>query len=205
MIIMEFGSANTCGNNLKIVQKMIDGLARVDKDRKCIIKWQLFKKAGFNKVLNQETFDFAYTQAGKEGFQTTASVFDEESLKFLTSYKIPFVKIANVSGPYEWFKPLKKLATKCPIGTPLYISYTNEADLPTLAPEDRALFCVSEYPADIEKYNTRSRYISDHTVGLELYKKIKPVIWEKHFRLPDSTGPDAGPFAILPSELKTIL
>jgi sialic acid synthase SpsE len=81
----------------------------------------------------------------------------------------------------------------------------------------RNLICVSEYPSNIEKYQNiineieslleckLSLNISDHTVGLDLYKRYKPRIWEKHFRLPESTGLDAGPFAIKPEELREIL
>jgi len=185
---------------------MIDELAKVDKDRKCIIKWQLFKKAGFNEVLTQDAFDFAYKYGAKLGFQTTASVFDEESLRFLLKYDVPFVKIANVSmKDYEWFLPLANLATKVPAAIPLYVSYTNFDDLPSMCEHDRALFCISEYPCDIKKYKGAGKYISDHTVGLDLYKKLKPKIWEKHYKLIDSEGPDAGDFAITPQELATIL
>ncbi|MDD5356257.1 MAG: hypothetical protein PHY56_06965, partial [Candidatus Omnitrophica bacterium] len=87
-----------------------------------------------------------------------------------------------------------------------------------------ALLCISEYPAKIEQYEKAFNKqhisklsidligklnahcsVSDHIVGLNLYKKYQPQIWEKHFKLPKSTGLDAGPFAITPEELREIL
>jgi len=46
--------------------------------------------------------------------------------------------------------------------------------------------------------------ISDHTEGLYLYKKYRPKVYERHFCLEDSTGPDAVSFAIKPCDLKEL-
>jgi len=64
---------------------------------------------------------------------------------------------------------------------------------------------VSKYPSSIDDYSDNAPFISDHTIGLELWHRNKPLIWEKHYKLPDSTGLDAGPFAITPDELKEVL
>jgi sialic acid synthase SpsE len=48
--------------------------------------------------------------------------------------------------------------------------------------------------------------MSDHTVGLELWNKYHPTVWEKHVCLEhNDTNPDAGAFAITPEELKEVL
>jgi sialic acid synthase SpsE len=91
------------------------------------------------------------------------------------------------------------------------------------------LCCVSKYPAEIEDYDYKPSHsmrpqdikdhilnchglhaMSDHTVGLDLLRKwkhtVRGMIWEKHFVLKhDDANPDAGPFAITPSELKEAL
>ena len=85
------------------------------------------------------------------------------------------------------------------------------------------LACVSKYPAKISSYEkTYSREvtplidfegfeehilkksISDHTTNWDLYKKYRPKIYECHYKLEDSTGLDAGPFAMTPEQLLEI-
>ena len=71
--------------------------------------------------------------------------------------------------------------------------------------------CVSEYPASKEDYieifpeSFLELGISDHTIDWELFETYKPAIYECHYKLPDSTGLDAGPFARTPQQLKEIL
>jgi hypothetical protein len=230
-IILDFGSGNTCKNDPKIVKKMIDELAKVDKKRQCIIKWQLFEKAGDNIPLTHASFEYAYKYAQRKGFKTTASVFDEKSLDFLLNrdlrlfnqgatptlfpggifyqpdpgeepirFKVPFVKIANRRDLY-W------LIEKIPRTMPVYVSYDNVVYLPKCLGElDKKLYCISKYPAQVEDYvNAKGDGISDHTVGLKIIKKWDLQLLEKHFKLPDSTGLDAGPFAITPDELREVL
>jgi sialic acid synthase SpsE len=70
------------------------------------------------------------------------------------------------------------------------------------------MLCVSEYPAEIDAYGNQQpalRWgISDHTIGLDLWRKYRPAFYEKHFALEDSTGPDAGPWAATPDELREV-
>jgi sialic acid synthase SpsE len=48
--------------------------------------------------------------------------------------------------------------------------------------------------------------ISDHTAGLDLYRKYHPSIWEKHLVLERTEGNlDAGPFSITPGELREVI
>ncbi|MCK9282362.1 MAG: N-acetylneuraminate synthase family protein [Melioribacteraceae bacterium] len=83
------------------------------------------------------------------------------------------------------------------------------------------LCCVSHYPAYLKQYEKEfykerenpshhhykqelKKGISDHTTNWDLYQKYKPVAYECHFKLEDSTGPDAGTFARTPKQLEEI-
>jgi sialic acid synthase SpsE len=219
-IILDFGSGNTCRNDLSIVKKMIDELKAVDTGKhEIIIKWQLFEEAGDNIPLTYECFDYAYQYGINSGYRITSSVFDKKSLFFLLTYlnytfiPLPFIKFSN-RRDLDW------LIGEVPRKIPIYVSVSSMPEGETLlygSPgyinqnRDIALFCVSQYPASINEYErrfsrgSRKHGISDHTVGLELFKKYHPRIWEKHYKLSDSTGLDAGLFAITPEELREIL
>jgi sialic acid synthase SpsE len=213
-IILDFGSGNTCKNDLSIAKQMIDELKSIDTSKhEIIIKWQLFEKAGSNIPLCCNVFIQAHIHAASLGYKTTASVFDKKSLEFLLQFDIPFIKIAN-RRDLDW------LIGEVPRKIPVYVSVGSMPEGETLLygypnyinqNRDVALFCVSQYPASIEEYERRFskgslKYaISDHTIGLELFKKYQPRIWEKHYKLSDSTGLDAGPFAITPEELREVL
>ena len=212
-IILDFGSGNTCRNDKEIIDRMIDELEKIDTHKhEIIIKWQLFEKAGGNVPLSWSSFGCAYSYAMKYGYKTTASIFDSFSLKFLLDFDVPFIKIAN-RRDLDW------LIGEVPRKVPVYVSYSNAVELfnSELSYSKCAMLCVSKYPAKIEEYEESIKRfanetgipfgfpISDHTVGLDLFKKYQPRIWEKHFKLSNSTGLDAGPFAITPEELKEIL
>lgn len=199
MIILDFGSGNSCKNDKEYVKRMIDGLYEVDtKKKKVIIKWQLFKEAGDNIPLKQDIFDFAYNYAKEKGYETTASVFDIDSLQFLLKYNIPFIKIANN-------KELYYLSLEVPRIIPIFLSYTYNKPKIYNCTE---FICISEYPAPINKYLEtfdNFLYISDHTINFDLYKNKKPLIVEWHYKLENTTGLDSGPFARTPEQLKVIL
>ena len=214
-IILDFGSGNTCQNNTNIVKRMIDELAAVDNNKhQIIIKWQLFKQAGDNIPLDRRIFDYAYHYAKKYGYKTTASVFDLTSLNFLLEFDIPFIKIAN-NRALDW------LIGEVPRKVPVYVSYDKFYDYYDKVDFEHEketgitpLLCLSKYPSTIEDYQELVKYsfrtlgdcnISDHTIGLELFKKYQPAIWECHYKLDNSTGLDAGPFAKTPKALKEIL
>jgi sialic acid synthase SpsE len=201
-IILDFGSGNTCKNNTAYVKMMIDSLAEVDTHKhNVVIKWQLFNNAPPNVPLLPLVFDYAYNYAERKGYKTTASVFGEMSLRLLLQFDIPFVKIACRPDLYY-------LMGKVPRETPVYASYDGEQAVNLLwNTNTRWMFCVPEYPAPAGKYlMLPSSYISDHSVGLTVYKTILPKIWEKHYVLErDAGNPDGGAFAITPLELSEIL
>jgi sialic acid synthase SpsE len=198
--ILDFGSGNTCRNDIEIVKKMLHSLCDVDEmHHEVIIKWQLFKEALPNIPLDHKVFDFAYKFAERLGYKTTASVFDRESLAFLMQYDVPFVKIACRPDLYE-------LAQYCTV--PVYVSTANSSTVSGA----KMMYCVSKYPALLEDYEQAftkeelSECVSDHTVGWDLYNKYNCKTIEKHFvheRRADN--PDAGMFAVTPFQLCEVL
>ena len=216
MIILDFSGGNICKNYIVTVRRMIDELKAVDTGKhQIIIKWQLFTDAPPNIPLQLDVFDYAYWYAEQQGYQTTASVFDLDSLKYLLCYDVPFVKIANRPDLY-W------LAGEVPRKIPVYMSVSGECvdeDLEGATAADRYLMCVSKYPATVRDYVKEFHLkkpiaphtmpwlwgISDHTTGFELLHKYKPSFIEWHYRLADSTGPDAGDFARTATMLAEIL
>lgn len=202
MFILDFGSGNTCNNDINYVTKMIDALAEIDTERKCIIKWQLFEESKVNRILQKDVFVFAYSYAASLGFQTTASVFDYDSLQFLLKYFVPFIKIANSRELYHLISHIPRKVRVIKSG----FSTEKEYNMNVLD-----LCCVSEYPAHRSRYEARftkhqlSMGISDHTVSWELYEKYKPYIYECHFCLEhNDDNPDAGFFSRTPEQLKQI-
>jgi hypothetical protein len=210
-IIVELGSGNTCRNDKTIIRKMIDAVADCDSGKHDItLKWQLWeadnKTVGKNVRLTEESFIYAQTYAADRGYLTTASVLDYWSLRFMLNYydavPFPFIKIACRPEVYP-------LIASIPRGIPVYVSMDDF----TLLDDQNCvkLCCIRKYPATVSDYERTfchdqlTRAISDHTVGLDLWRKYKPAVYERHFRLPDSTGPDAGPFAVTPNELWEIL
>jgi len=213
-IILDFGSGNTCKNDMNYINRMIDELKAVDTGKhEIVIKWQLFGEAGANVPLSQEVFGGAYILAKRSGYKTTASVFDLDSLECLLSYEVPFVKIANRPDLY-W------LAEEVPRKIPVYISHSdlNHVDWNFRRYNNYPLLCVSEYPTTVERYQEvfdgdqgiqllvgYGFGVSDHTTNFELYNEYKPNIIEWHYKLDDSTGLDAGPFARTPEQLQEVL
>ncbi len=80
-----------------------------------------------------------------------------------------------------------------------------------IEPFDNPLYCVSNYPAKYDDYirafspNQLRRGISDHTNDFSLFRKFEPERIEWHYKLLDSTGLDAGPFARTPEQLREVL
>jgi sialic acid synthase SpsE len=208
MIILDFGSGNTCKNDLAYIKRMYDELKAVDSEKQeIVVKWQLFEQAGDNIPLTHKAFQFAFHYGRKLGYKVTSSIFDNESLKFLMQYDIdlPFIKIANNRN-------LDVLTEKIPRKTKVIFSMGDMFSIPKLtASHDDFLCCVSEYPAKVRAYEIRfSPYqlhkgISDHTDDFELYRKYNPNIIEWHYKLADSTGLDAGPFARTPEQLAEVI
>lgn len=212
-IILDFGSGNTCKNDLKIIKRMINELAAVDTHKhEVIIKWQLFQKAGDNIPLQGDNFYGAYEYAKAKRYKTTASVFDLASLHVLLQYEVPFIKIAN-RRDLDW------LIGEVPRKIPMYISIGDIQELrktrnylSLFCPYDMPMACVSEYPARLKQYQLNfspgvlCRSVSDHTTDFTLWHKYKPQIIEWHYVLEhDSNNLDGGLFARTPKQLKEIL
>ena len=207
MVIADLGSGNTCRNDPAEVRRMIDALALVDPYRKAVVKWQLFKAetVKYCVALDCDVFAGAWAYAASLGYRTTASVFDESSLLFLLSYDVPFVKIAA----RDWCYPL---IDKIPRGIPVVVSCASKDDLVRYVVRENVttMACVADYPAAADEYERRfagmlGGGISDHTPDLALWRKYKPKVYERHFKLPDSTGLDSGEFASTPEEWREIL
>lgn len=202
MIILDFGSGNTCKNNTKIISEMIDELAKVDIERKCIIKWQLFLSAGENIPLTRDSFSFAYNYARDYGFKTSASVFDVPSLDFLMKFKIPFIKIANNKTLHN------NIMHYIPPDILTIASWNAQKPIGINV---ETMCCVSKYPAKVSDYEETfnpedlRKGLSDHTTDFVLYKKYNPNIYEVHYKLYNNTGLDTGPFARTPLQIKEIL
>jgi len=210
-IVLDVGSGNTI-TSFEVAKRVVDEISKVDNGKhEIILKAQLFRDQPPNEHLKKNVFVALWEYGNNHGYKVTASVFDLESLKFLLSFRdLPFIKIACRPELY-W------LIGEIPRRTSVYVSYKptllKAMDMVTQPVIAEALItellCIPEYPAKIEDYGDALlgyAYVSDHTVGLELLKKWRPEIWEKHFVLKhDDTNPDAGPFAITPEELKEAL
>ena len=191
-----------------IVKRMIDELHAIDTGKhEVIIKWQLFEHAGQNIPLSHEVFMWAYDYAKLHGYQTTASVFDKASLDFLLGFDIPFVKLAN-RRDLDW------LVGEVPRRIRIYQSFGGEDILNNGQfgySNIEYLCCVSEYPATTGQYMEDfngvdlEQGISDHTMYFNLWDRYEPLVYEVHYKLPDSKGLDAGKFARTPKQLREIL
>ena len=216
MIILDPGSATNCANDYRLVHKIIDSIAHVDTwKHDVVIKWQLFKNVMYQgkklPELEHDVFLYAKDYAARYGYDTTASVFDEESLDFLLSTDPCFVKIACREAMYP-------LMSSIPDNVPIIVSVDNVEKHNEFIDKynvEAVLCCVPDYPAHPLVYENLFsgllHYgISDHTDGSHkplwyLYEKYKPVYYECHFALPESTGLDAEDFARRPWQLKEIL
>ena len=215
MLILNCGSGETCKNELSQIKLMVKTIADLQKQTKkeIIIKWQLFEYLPGLISLNHESFGFAYHLAKEYKLQTTASVFDYHSSKYLNNFDVPFVKIACRPNCYH----LIKLHSQ-----EIYVSINNP-DLFKILKKDfpnkklHFMCCVPKYPNSetdsimIENeyrsmfYGNLSDAISDHTVGFNLYTRYQPMIWEKHFYVTGQTGVDTGSFACNEETIKEIL
>jgi sialic acid synthase SpsE len=224
-------SANTHKNNIGYFCKMLEQISRIDNSlgHEIIIKGQLFAKAGDNIPQDKGMFLQMYDACRAFGVLLTASVFDEESLAFLLHFDVPFIKIAN-NRQLDWLigEIPRKIWVYRSVLPEEYWS-GNHYEAGNLKEKGiTPLCCVSKYPAKEVDYlkgahwhwqnrlehtnrwdwlqsGLGQRWFSDHTVGLDFCKRAKPTIWEKHFKLEDSTGLDAGDWAITPEQLREVM
>ncbi len=215
IIILDCGSGATCRNDKAIVKRMIDELVAVDAHHNTVfIKWQLFSKVPAPvPPLDHDVYAYAVAYAREHDYLTGASVFDEIQLEFLLKFRgicLPFIKVACRPDKY-------RLIDKMPHEIPIYVSVEGglwSEYIKRWYPERldwlKFLYCVPEYPAKQETYerlfgDLLHYGISDHSPDLRLYKDYTPRIYERHYKLADSTGLDAGPHASTPAQLKEIL
>jgi sialic acid synthase SpsE len=209
-IVLDVGSGATLPD-YAAVDRIVDAVKHAwASDNDVVLKAQLFTNIPPNKPLELPVFDHLYTKADKADIKVTASVFDEQSVKFLLGYPVPFVKIACRPDLY-W------LGNLVPRGIPLYVSYDcRDPNAAGKIPEkaDVALACVPEYPAQFNDYRSWVRWsgVSDHTAGLYLFQEIhrdttEITVWEKHLveRRGDPKNPDSGEFALECMELVDVL
>ena len=208
IIILDCGSAETCKNDLSQIKLMVKTIAHLQKqtDKTIIIKWQLFEYLPGLLSLSHEAFGFAYKLAKEYGLQTTASVFDYPSSKFLNTFEVSFVKIACRPNCYHLIK-LHSQRVFVSIDSPLTYKILAEDFKPKKLD---FLCCVPEYPANENMYRSLfygnlSSGISDHTTGFNLYKLYQPDFYEKHFYVTGQTGPDVESFACNEETIKEIL
>lgn len=213
-IILDY-SANTFRNDKALIKRAIDEIKAVDTGKHSIVfKTQLFANCPPNTPCTHESFEYMYEYGNSQGYKVTSSVFDKESLDYLLKFDVPFIKIANRPDLY-WLLHETPRKIRIYVSTDKQSAVNRPINLGHDEYNTEILYCISKYPALIEDYEnqfnlhflgkTYKKSISDHTIGLDLYKKHEPKIWEKHLRLSDSTGLDAGSFAITPQELSEIL
>jgi sialic acid synthase SpsE len=207
-LILEMQDGMMCKNSKSVVKDMIDAaINNISSNINLIFKWQLYTKIKtYVEIipLKHEIFEFAYQYAALLGYKTTASVFDQESLNYLQKFNVPFIKIACKTDLYDFRKNMWSLDGNFKT----VISVENKNDFATMAASGSLLCCIPKYPAMISEYESEFGEllyygISDHTVGLDLYNKYMPVLYEKHFYMDglDSWDKD---WAIKPEELQKL-
>jgi len=203
MIYLDFGSGETCKNDVKYAFRMIDELPKTDKG--IAIKWQLFTDIPPLTPLDREVYLRAREYAHEKGYKTGSSFFDRESLDFLLNHNADFVKMAARPHLYH-------LLEHIPPWMPMVISVPTfgwYVKIRAVYPNATVLCCIADYPAVAAKYENAYgealHYgISDHTTDWYLYNRYQPIEYECHYCLDDSTGPDAAEFARRPEDLEVI-
>ena len=144
------------------------------------------------------------------GIEFFCSAFYPEAIPNLEKLKIKRYKIASrtclLSDPYS----LETLQAKSLTKKPVIISMGMGGDrkkIEKIFSKSKKTFCycISEYPTEINKINwkTAIKYdgFSDHTLGimapliftvLKKQQNAKNILIEKHVKLSNSRGPDAG-------------
>ncbi|MBM15561.1 MAG: shikimate dehydrogenase [Nitrospina sp.] len=137
------------------------------------------------------------------------SAFYPEAITFLEKLKVERYKIASrtclLKDPFSKETLEKKALTKKPVIISMGMG-GDRTKIKKIFNKNKTTFCycISEYPAKLEKinWNTAIQYdgFSDHTLGitaplifamLKKQQKTKNIIIEKHVKLIDSKGPDA--------------
>jgi len=136
-------------------------------------------------------------------------VFFPEAVDFLESINVKRYKIASrtclLKDPFSLETLKKKASTKKPVIVSMGMG-GNRKKIENIFSKNQKTFCycISEYPADINKINWKNAIkfdgFSDHTLGiiapivfamLKKQQKSKNILIEKHVKLNNSRGPDA--------------
>ncbi len=207
MIILDIGSGETIQKIDDFIE-LVTQISEYDTGYHSIVfKCQLFTNSvikylkPFKKDLFRECYDWLVNSEYSQ-YDLTASVFDMESLGFLEKFDVPFIKIAC----RDWVYPLIHHITKN-----IVVSLENPnqmIEFPNL--NIMYMMCVPKYPAIIEEYENVFGHwlglgISDHTENLELYKKHRPMVYERHLCSYHNDLPDRSSYASTPEEIGEIL
>ena len=180
--------------------------------------WKFIKKS-------EVTFDKAKKLkriADKVGIEFFCSAFYPDAIRFLEKLNVKRYKIASrtclLKDPFS----LETLQEKSDTRKPAIISMGmggNRKKIENIFSKNQKTFCycISEYPADINKINWKNAIkfdgFSDHTLGIiapiifTILKKIKnskKIYIEKHVKLKNSKGPDAST-SITTEQLKELM
>lgn len=213
-IFLDFGSGETCRNELNIAQRMLDDLSNIRYNKKffrVIVKWQLFHKAPppfYPWPLKLGVFDFVFEYAKEKGFETIASVYDEESLyNLIDRFNVPFVKIDS-EAYYHLIDlvprniPVLINVKDMKISKELRLAYGNSI-IPIYGLYNRR-------PANHFEYESLfggnlSYSIVDNCVDTSLFTEYQPLFYERAYALNDSVGLDTGAFASTSKQLEKML
>ena len=167
--------------------------------------WKVIKKSEltFNQASILKKF------ADKMKIDFFCSVFFPEAVDFLESINVKRYKIASrtclLKDPFALETLKKKASTKKPVIVSMGMG-GNRKKIENIFSKNQKTFCycISEYPADINKINWKNAIkfdgFSDHTLGiiapiifamLKKQQKSKNILIEKHVKLNNSRGPDA--------------
>ena len=167
--------------------------------------WKVIKKSEltFNQASILKKF------ADKIKIDFFCSVFFPEAVDFLESINVKRYKIASrtclLKDPFALETLKQKASTKKPVIISMGMG-GNRKKIENIFSKNQKTFCycISEYPADINKINWKNAIkfdgFSDHTLGiiapiifvmLKKQQKSKNILIEKHVKLNNSRGPDA--------------
>ena len=160
--------------------------------------------------------------ADKIGIEFFCSAFYPEAIEFLEKLNVKRYKIASRTCLFKDPYSLETLEAKAYTKKPVIISMGmggNRKKIEKIFSKNKITFCycISEYPAKINKINWKNAIkfdgFSDHTLGITapiiftLIKKqmnAKEILIEKHVKLKNSQGPDASS-SVNTEELKILV
>jgi len=168
--------------------------------------WKFIKKS---EITNEKAKKLKQI-ADKIGIEFFCSAFYPEAIEILEKLKVKRYKIASrtclLKDPYTLETLQEKSHTKKPVIISMGMG-GNRKKIEKIFSKNKKIFCycISEYPTKITKIDWKKaiKYdgFSDHTLGITapliftMLKKqhnAKNILIEKHVKLSDSRGPDAG-------------